>query len=314
MRQVLADLYSIIRLREQEARSELKATSQIPDDTLSLLQSLVICESMVLDALHAPEWRVPSFCARFENVFEFSDLGDLWDECRLPQDRHGLGDPSGDRFLLAALTYLRVAQARGFYLLVHPTRFDFLNRLALPIRIPAAEIAIEELERQMANSEALRYAAIDFSVPPVAEQVLLLHRMHGLDIAAAVNELRDSPHARSFRRYCGHLDDELLNLTPRASLCSLQRLVRDVRKAADQWKGDLDEGVRHVTRRLSLRKIWGLGPILEALDLDKVTFRDPVVLAPCKAHLLFLNDLYRAPQRRPASNPELPTLGQVPRG
>ncbi len=284
---------------EQEARSELLEVGGTARDTLSLLQSLIVCDSIVLDGRRAPEWHLPRFCARFADVFELSDLGDLWDPRIAEEDRLRSGTPDSDPFLVAGITYLRVAQKMGVYLLVHPSREQFLSKLALPVRTSAAQVAINTLERKMAGTEAARYAAIDFSVPPVADHAIFLHRQHGLDIASAVNELRDSNHARSFRGYCGKIDGELAQLPPRASVRPLQLLLADVSKLAETWERDLDEGVRHVTRRLSLRKLWGLGPALEALGLDAVTFRDPVLFAPRKPHLLFLNDLYRTP-RTPA--------------
>ena len=144
-----------------------------------------------------------------------------------------------------------------------------------------------------------QYAAIDFSVPPVADQILWLRKTRGVDLASAVNALRDSKHARRFRRYAADVDAELTGLSPRASIAPLQRLVREVQEVARSWTEDLDAGVRHVQRRLSLRKIWGLGPILEAFGLDGFAVKDPVLVAR-KPHLLFLNDLYRSTE--PPSN------------
>lgn len=314
MTQVLADLYSIICLKEQEAHGEFLSVPSTATDTLALLQTLVVCNSITLDARRASEWDIPNFCARFDDLFHLADLGDLRDPRIFEGVRRQSGKVDADPFLLAGLTYLRVAGDMGAYLLVHPTRREFLSELALPIKTSAAEVAINELEREIAATPAVRYASVDFAVPPVAEQVLFLHREHGLDIASAINELRDSKHARSFRRYCARIDGELAELSPRASVRPLQRLVTEIRSVVGVWKDDLDEGVRHVTRTLGLRKLWGLGRTLEALGLDAFTFRDPVLFAPRKSHLLFLNELYRG-SRRPRSNKSpQPTRARRPHG
>lgn len=294
MARVLTDLYSILRLREDDARNEM-STERMGHDSLSLLQSLVISESVILDGRRAPEWHLSEFCAKFGDVFRLEDLGDLWDSNTMESIRAESGAPNEDPFLLGGLAYLKVAQQLGVYLLVHPSRSRFLNRFGnSTAKSPIAEVIVGEFEKHLAETAATPYAAVDFSVPPVAERILWLRKTHGIDVATAVNELRNSKHARRFRKYAADLDSELWALSPRASIAPLQRMVREVHEVARVWSEDLDADVHHVERRVSLRKLWGLGPILESLGIDGFTVKDPVLFAK-NPHLLFLNDLYRPP-------------------
>jgi hypothetical protein len=301
MTKILTDVYSVIRLKEQEARGELTAWPTISQDTCALIQNLVICDRILLDRDISADYHVAEFSQRFDEVFEFVDTGGLLsDRSKLDLVKTQMGSKLGasadDPFLSAALIYVAAAQSLGVFLLLYPPRSDFLKLLSLEPKGSAATMALQELERRIVDTGLAKYAGIDLAVPPVAEYVFNHYHQSGVDLASAINEIRNSKNARLFRRYCSAVDAELAHLSPRASLATLQRLLGDVRRAADKWLGNFNEGVHYVTRQISLRKVWGIGPLLEAIGAAPIQFRDPVLWSPENASLLFLNDLYRSPR------------------
>src|SRR5439155_25631162 len=98
-----------------------------------------------------------------------------------------------------------------------------------------------------------------------------------MDLITAIKEIRHSKNAVRFRERCGKIDQELTDFTGRSSVLSLQKLIHEFDKVAAKWENDLDEGVKYVRREVSLRKVWGLGSLLESLGVDKLTLKDPII-------------------------------------
>ena len=145
----------------------------------------------------------------------------------------------------------------------------------------------------MKSSPAYQYASIKLAVPPVVDYVFGFADTQRVNILTAVNEIRESNHAKEFRSWCSEIDVELANASGRQSILLIQRLLSEIDKVASEWKSDLDEGVKHVSRTISLKKLWGIGPLLEALNLDTRKIKDPILLSSDTSSLLFLNDIYR---------------------
>jgi len=69
----------------------------------------------------------------------------------------------------------------------------------------------------------------------------------------------------------------------------------DLVKACNTWKDNIKEDVDYKTRTISLEKLPIIGGVLKSLNIDKASFRDPVLAPKTKStYFLLLNDLYRS--------------------
>jgi hypothetical protein len=205
---------------------------------------------------------------------------------------------SSDAFLERADYYFALARKLGVYLSLHPKRSEYLrSSLGKRRRGPSSKVAISHFDKRLSSIEVAEYAGVDLSVPPVVDYVMAFAAKNRVDILTATNEIRLTRNAVRFRERCGKIDEELTDFAGRPSVLSLQKLIHDIDEVASKWKNDLDEGVKYVRRQVSLRKVWGLGSLLESLGVDKLTLKDPVIFSR-DGDLLFLNDLYRSPRSR----------------
>ena len=153
--------------------------------------------------------------------------------------------------------------------------------------------AVDYLDRKLGSSTTAEYSGIDFTVPPVADYVFAYSAKNYVNLVTAINEIRSSNNAVRFRKWCAEIDGELANEgRGRASLGAMQKLLRELEIAESRWSADINEHVKYVPREISLRKIWGIGPILQSAGLSTLSIRDPILWSS-KPHLLFLNDLYQ---------------------
>lgn len=304
---VLSDVYSVIRLASDLSDSPTLAGAKL-GDTYHLIENLVLCDKLLFEKTRGERWAVASSLSAFTTPIEFITFSS---ELSTPDPGYGqrpygdtngnINDPSprnsaqlADNFLSRSSDYLCQARKLGVYLSLHPSRNSFLvDALKHTLTKKASDIVISHTENIMQDSQAYQYASVKLSVPPVVDYVFGFAKRSRVNVATAVNEIRESDHARKFRRWCAEIDVELANATGRSSISLIQRLLSETEKVVSSWRVDLDEGVTHVSRTISLKKVWGIGPLLEALSLDTMKIKDPFFLSPKTSSLFFLNDIYR---------------------
>lgn len=321
MSRVLMDIYSVVVL--QEALVATESGRQLPHlkSLSNIIENLVLCDKILLEARGSQEWNVSNVSDHFPDVFEFIESGEALGlgiskepgalhtyTSRLygyspylenaRENRYLYSKEFVDAFLRRTDRYLALARKLGVYLSLHPRRSAYLrNALGEPNRQSASQVAVSYFDKRLGSIEAAKYAGVDISVPPVVEYVSAFAAKNKVDLLTASNEIRHGKNAVTFRERCAKVDDEVAACSGRASVLSLQKLLNEIDRVASKWESDLDEGVKYVRREVSLRKVWGLGSILESFGLDKLTIKDPIVF-PNHADLLFLNDLYRIPLAR----------------
>jgi hypothetical protein len=311
MSTVLLDIYSILTLKSALEASEHQQHLRHFEGFPSIIQSLVLCDKVLLDGEGARGWKVVDVCNQFHDAFALIDSENI-NGTDISAELQGLRTTNdlmlgtyfnlarGRRDLLLARVdkYLALARKLGVYLSLHPDRAGKLRAvLGKASRCPTSEIAIAHLDERLAATSVAKYAGIDLLLPPVFEYVMTFMQANKIDLPTAVNEIRCSKNAIRFRNRCQKIDEELVDLSGRSSVHALQQLISEIDALASKWEKDLDEEVKYIRREISLRKVWGIGVILESIGLGTFTIKDPVI-SPNHADLLFLNDLYRKPRKR----------------
>ncbi len=292
MSQVLSDVYSLIVLDERSNRAGTGGLSAWhAQEISSTIQTMVLCERMIVNSVDARRYEVDRFCNQFDGLFALEDLGEELgsDSFRYENLLH-----AQDQYLARAQVYLACAQKLGVYLSLHPRRGERLKD-AISRDSPrfAAEIAVDRLDRKMGESSAAEYAGVDLQVPAVAEYVMAFASSKQVDLVTAINEVRSSQNATRFREWCAEIDAELASdQRGRTSIRPVQKILREVEAVEKNWASDIDDLVRYRRRQISLRKVWCIGELLESFGLAAIDVNDPIISAS-KPHLLFLNDLYR---------------------
>lgn len=292
MTRILTDVFSIVCLREAERVSAL-SIDLMDSGVFNLLQNIVLCDEILVDSSGPRLWNLDLFCNRFEGVFTFIEE----DSSTINSEKNllnlSVGDTS-DGFLERTQYYLDCARKHNVYLTLHPERERHLRSIIKEDRPQhAAQIAVDYLDREIGNTTAAEYSGIDFAVPPVAEYVVSFCKKNKVDLITGISEIRGNKHALIFRKWCSELDEALVDgRKGRSSVANAQKLLKEMDKVSTGWATDIERYVKYVPRELSLRKIWGIGSLLEATGFSKIQVNDPV-LTPKTPHLLFLNDLYR---------------------
>lgn len=296
---VLSDVYSAIRLAHHLDHPSSLDSEEFAD-IYHIIENLVLCDKLLFEKTRGEKWAVASTLSRFCTPIEYVPFsGD--------QNTFGSGsysDPyywsdvsdalSLDNFLSRSSEYLCQATKLGVYLSIHPSRGSFLvDTLKHNVGRKASDIVISHTENIMRNSEAYKYASVQLSVPPVVDYVLSFAKKNQVNLETAVNEIRESDHAHKFRLWCAEIDVELVNATGRSSISLIQKLLLETEKVVSLWREDIDESVKYVSRKISLKKVWGIGKLLEALGIDVIKIKDPILTSPTTNCLFFLNDIYR---------------------
>ncbi len=304
---VLLDTYSIVTLKETLIEKTYQRDIRYLEKVSSLIQNLVLCDKVLLDGERAREWDVVDVCNEFHDAFELieseiineTDISVELSLLRLVSieayDSYAVSKRNYERLRIEQ--YIALARKLGVYLCLHPDRAGKLRTvLGKPNRPPSSELAIAHFDERFAATDVAQYAGVDVTLPAVVEYVMTFATANKVDLPTAVSEIRGSKNAIRFRERCRKIDEELAGFSGRASVHALQKLIREIDELTSKWEKDLDEGVKYTRREISLRKVWGIGAVLESMGLGIFTIKDPIISSN-HADLLFLNDLYRKPTR-----------------
>ena len=297
MARALIDTYSLTEL-DDYIKNTLMGYKPEVGAAAYLIENMILCESLLVDEKKVNGWEVNKTCQMFRDVFEYLDPpvsnGALTALRSSSDSHHPAALPGVDNLLVRTHYYAELASSLDAYFCPHPVRMAYIKEsFKGQNRKPIAQIAVRELDKRLENQKAAQIAEVDFSVPPVVDLVLSLAQK--TDVVTAITDVRNSRNAVAFRRWCHELDNEIRYCTGRTSTATIQKVLAEIDTVAKEWESNLDHGVKSIRRRISLKKIWVIGSILEALGKSEIEVNDPVLRAR-KRHLLFLNDLYRTPK------------------
>jgi hypothetical protein len=197
-----------------------------------------------------------------------------------------------NRSIERAHFYLELARSLGLYLSPHPTRAEYFRRtisdaLALPKGF--ADKVVGFVDEKLKSSDATYFLNACWDIPPVAEYVIKFADDKHIDLISAILEVRNSKHARSFRKFCAEMGRNIR--VGRCGMPAAQGVYEELRRTCLAWQRDVNEHVKYERRTLDLGEVWLIGGILKAFGMNKIRLKDPVI-AVDKPYLLFLNDLY----------------------
>lgn len=292
----LVDTYSVTALAD--------AAGETPggdaESSVSLIENLVVCDKLIVDAEGIGDWGLRRFCEGFGGAFELLNES--------PSDRnfplaairslytvpHPDAPDGTERILARTHHYAELAKSLDAYLCLHPSRIEYLyNNFGWKDKPTTAKLVISHLDQKITQSDAGKMAEIDLRTPPILESVLRFKARESVELPIAINEIRASKNAIAFRKWCSEIDNELRGCSGRSAIPIMQKLIGELDSVAEAWEKDLNLHVHYKRRTISLKKIWGIGSLLEAVGLSEFEINDPVILQS-KQHLLFLNDLYRS--------------------
>ena len=135
--------------------------------------------------------------------------------------------------------------------------------------------------------------SLELEIPPIAEMVMSYAARKKCRVYEAIIEIRNSKNATKFREWCQVYSKA--GMAGRPGRKEQVELHKDLVKACNTWKDDIKEDVDYKTRTISLEKLPIIGGVLKSLNMDKASFRDPVLAPKTKStYFLLLNDLYRS--------------------
>jgi hypothetical protein len=198
-----------------------------------------------------------------------------------------------DRSLERTHFYLELSRALGIYLSPHPIRAEYFKRtISKTLGVPNgfAGNAVKFVDKKMQKSATNYFLNAHWNIPPVAEYVLRIADERDADLVSAIFEVRESKHARDFRRWCSEMSGTIRQ--GRSGMAAAQKVYAELERECSAWQRDVNEHVKYQHRTLSLGDFWFIGKILKVFGMEKVHLKDPVI-AVDKPYLLLLNDLYR---------------------
>lgn len=184
--------------------------------------------------------------------------------------------------------YVLLARACRVPYAPHPARCPLLEACAQK-QIDAARDAILRFEQMLDSfgsevSKTFRGYDLRLEIPPVAQYII--HRTdRRSELAEQTLEVRDSQHAKEFRKWCSELQRALHAGSVGVEM--VQRLHGELEKACEIWSKDVRNHVNY--RRRALR-ITSLKSILGEVEAE---VKDPILFGGGLRHLLLLNDLVR---------------------
>jgi hypothetical protein len=136
-----------------------------------------------------------------------------------------------------------------------------------------------------------------YAVPDLTSHILKRCVRRGVPLGEMIMEVRNSRNAKNFRGFCGELCATLLASDRKVEALNAQ--LAGIKKIVDLWAEDLDEGIVHRRHTVNFKDVWGVGKILEAVGLEKVSVKDPILsMKEDLRGLLLINDVLRSPTAR----------------
>jgi hypothetical protein len=170
----------------------------------------------------------------------------------------------------------------------HPLRCP-LYALIHPKRADATKGVLETFTNSIDNAipETFRGYDLNIGIPPVA-QYILATTDNPRDLQQRIIDVRESKHAKDFRRFCGYLQAAMWAGFPAKG--EVRRLFNELRGASQSWAKDVREQVDYRTRNIRIT----LGvELLKAEGEGGAKVKDRILWGGRYKSLLFLNDLLR---------------------
>lgn len=300
MYRILSDIYSILELDRILNWSAVDISPRMLGTAAPMIQRLVLCDEILVERKQAHRWVGPTL-ALFPEVIKAipepsdkqSEVGESIERLRAipPTDEHSDSASGLSGFSARALRYLELAALLDVYYVPHPARQDVVEQANGARRVTAAEYLLSNFDSAIREHFEISLLSVDFEVPPVADYVAQYSRRTGAWMYQAIQEIRNSTNAESFRKWCRKVDEQLRQAQGRSQVRVLQPLKAELDSVTTRWVDDISEGISYRTRTVSLSKLPLVGKLFEVIGLDDIRLRDPV-LAKNNRHLLFLSDIY----------------------
>ncbi len=191
------------------------------------------------------------------------------------------------------LFYYEVAGAGGVPLLLHPSRNYEVREINQACRdaYQAVKLVLLRNFEEPIRAELENLGLTDeVDLPALTVRMVRLASENRTSILNAAKAIKDSPEAKSFRKWLAEIQENLNDAHWKGDLSALTAL-RELGNVATSWKNELDtrHGVTYKKRKFQLSWVPRIGALLALLESP--TIRDPILNR--KGYLTFVSSWYQ---------------------
>lgn len=194
-----------------------------------------------------------------------------------------------------ALLYLELSHRANVPLVLHPRKRAWFKVISQALEQDALALVhklVDGAAKAMVSDQLTEFlVSSTVMLPPLAEYLLRIAEQRRVSIAAAIEDVRASPEARSFRDWLWQIQKQLIE-GDRPNLIAAARMLREVEEVTKEWTKSLDVrcGVKYERRQFSLESIPVIGPVFKLADRRTIAIKDPILNR--KRYLVFISDWY----------------------
>lgn len=288
MSKILTDIYTIFSFRDilyHDDHEKLRIEDY--KEIFHFIEHLILAEEIYVDRDGIEKYEFKHVCEKFNGVIRYLDSSSLYPDKTFYEYNYNRDEMLAQR----GLSYLEIARTNKLIFAPHPHRSNLINHQINMEIESVAKTIFSHIENSLSESKPWQCARVNIQIPPIVEHVITFSKQNKLELSESINEIRNCKNARLFREYCTNIYNEMRETGPRKRVAIYQMLFRDIDKLSSKWNEDLNENIQYKSRNLKFTKFFGIEKLLEALGMDNISIKDPVLTAE-NPYLLFVNDVY----------------------